>query len=251
MTQDAGTQASGCPPPGSLRTHHPGSSPLKSPGTQPPRPGPVSSHKSSLSGASPQPVGRGHNLCPARPSPDFRCPSRCLPSAWRSRGLSNGTPAPPPSEQGAWVPGGTVFRAGSRKGRPGAGPSGMYSCLRSPTLEKPEVGRPEGGGRAGPCPLVGVGGHGNIPFPTQSPPQPPAWMEPAAPSLAISLRDLATVTMATQSPATGPSEKGRGPTLRQGCVCEGAREPRGNPPPTHTSRDTGGETRGKRTGAKL
>lgn len=41
-----------------------------------------------------------------------------------------------------------------------------------------------------------------------SPPQPPAWMEPTAPSLAISLRDLATVTMATQSPATRPSEGG-------------------------------------------
>lgn len=63
-----------------------------------------------------------------------------------------------------------------------------------------------------------------------SPPQPPAWMEPTAPSLAISLRDLATVTMATQSPATGPSEKGRGPRLGQGCVCEGARERGGTTP---------------------
>jgi hypothetical protein len=63
-------------------------------------------------------------------------------------------------------------------------------------------------------------------------------MEPTAPSLAISLRDLATVTMATQSPATGPTEKGRGPRLGQGCVCvcvcvcEGARELRESSPDT-------------------
>lgn len=36
-----------------------------------------------------------------------------------------------------------------------------------PALELPEVGRLEGGGRAGPCPLVGVGCYGNIPFSTQ------------------------------------------------------------------------------------
>lgn len=77
-----------------------------------------------------------------------------------------------------------------------------------------------------------------------SPPQPPAWMEPTAPSLAISLRDLATVTMATQSPATGPTEKRRGPRLGQGCECEGTRALR--VPSTQTSRGTGGYKRGEK-----
>lgn len=77
-----------------------------------------------------------------------------------------------------------------------------------------------------------------------SPPQPPAWMEPTAPSLAISLRDLATVTMATQSPATGPTEKGRGPRLGQGCECEGRRVLR--VPLTHPEVQV--DTRGKRSG---
>uniref|UniRef100_G1RF85 Ephrin-B3 n=1 Tax=Nomascus leucogenys TaxID=61853 RepID=G1RF85_NOMLE len=76
----------------------------------------------------------------------------------------------------------------------------------------------------------------------------PSCPAPTAPSLAISLRDLATVTMATQSPATGPTEKGRGPRLGQGSVW-GAMELRETLPPP-TSRGTGGETRGKRRGDK-
>lgn len=61
-----------------------------------------------------------------------------------------------------------------------------------------------------------------------SPPQPPAWMEPTAPSLAISLRDLATVTMATQSPATRPSEGGVQEWGR--ATCERGQESRGRLP---------------------
>lgn len=114
-----------------------------------------------------------------------------------------------------------------KTGRPGAGLSGIYSCLLSPHWSCPRWGGWRGCGRAGSCPLVGVGCHGNIPFFTQweaplSLPrgwsrQPHRWLSASGtwqPSL-----------WQPRAQQQGPVERGRGPQLGQGCVCEGAREP--------------------------
>lgn len=171
-----------------------------------------------------KPVGRGHNLCLVCPSPDSRSPPAVFHLPGGQGVLLLLCPVGPLpfslSEQDAWVLRGTGSVGGKLKTeRPGAG--AVWNIQYSePKMELPEVGKLEGGGRAGPLPLSGGLLSWQHPFlhTMGSPPQPPAWMKPTAPSLAISLRDLATVTMATQSSATGPNEKGRGPRLGQGCL---------------------------------
>lgn len=129
--QDSGTLASSClyPQP---RLFSP-----KSPGAQPPRLSPILHPQKQPSGASLEPVSRGRNLCPACPSPDFRSPPAVshLPGG---QGvllplLCLVGPLPfPLSEQDAWVPRGAGTVGGELiTGRPGAGLSRMYSCLRS------------------------------------------------------------------------------------------------------------------------
>lgn len=120
--------------PGSLSTHNSGSSPLKSPGAQPPRLSPILQPQKQPSGASLERISRGHNLCPPCPSSDFRSPPAVshLP-----RG--QGSPFPSsvqwePSLYLSKVPGWVLRGTGAagedlETGRPGAGPPGIYSCL--------------------------------------------------------------------------------------------------------------------------
>lgn len=214
--EDSGTQASSHLSSGSLCTHNPGFSLLKAQVPSPRGSAPFSNHKSSrqehrwsqsagvtTSALPAPPLALGPlplspiclevkgSSCPSSVQWD-PCPSPCLSKT-------------PGSLSGAGAVGGE-----SKTGRPGVGLPGIHSCLPSPHWSCPRWGGLKEGWKGWSLPLSGgwLSWQHPLLHTMGSPPQPPAWMEPTAPSLAISLRDLATVTMATQSPATRPSEGG-------------------------------------------
>lgn len=164
---------SSCLSPGSLCTHSLGSSPLKSPGAQPPRLSPILQPQKQPSETALELVGRGHNLCPPYLSSD----SRSSPAVSHLPGgqgvllplLCPVGPLPLPlSAQDAWIPRG----AGALSREVENWEARCWAVWNVLLPSRPT--RAAQGGEAGrgveglvPCPLVGVCCHGNIPFFTQ------------------------------------------------------------------------------------